>query len=235
MLDGKAILVVDDEPDLREILSDEFRHAGAIVHEAANGQEALRQSASQHFDVIVTDLRMPGGDGFSLARALKARNTISPILVLMTGFADLTAEEAFDVGVEAFLTKPFHLDAIRENIERLLTPSVQRWSGRGPSDLRPLDPPPVALVGQESLSYLGRGGMFWPGSVLQVRVGEEVSFTAGPELSGTGVVRWVRPSSEAGRGCGLGLEFLSLEETSRKWVAAQIEMRQPIAFLPRGF
>jgi CheY-like chemotaxis protein len=236
MLQGKSILVVDDEPDLREILCDEFQLEGARVSNAPNGQEALKQVQSGFFDIVVSDLRMPGGDGVTLAKALKARSSMSPLVVLMTGFADLTAEEAYEIGAEGFLTKPFHLDSVRDNLSRLLTPSADRWA------LTPLKMPAKSvtekfetLSSHPLLSFLGRGGMFWPGERLPVRVGDEVSFSAGSQLSGVAIVRWVRSSPQAGRGPGMGLEFLSLAPESLKWVLEQQRAHQPLTFLPRGF
>lgn len=236
MLQGKAILVVDDEPDLREILCDEFQLEGAEVNNAPNGQEALKKVEANPPDIVVSDLRMPGGDGVTLAKELKNRNALSPLVVLMTGFADLTAEEAYEIGAEGFMTKPFHLESVRENLSRLLMPSRERWAQP------PFKVPGKAVtenqetfLSQAPASYLARGGMFWPGERLPVRVGEEVSFEAGDHLKGTAVVRWVRSSGQNGRGPGMGLEFLSLAPQSLNWVEEQIQQMKPVAFLPRGF
>ncbi|MFN7728103.1 MAG: response regulator [Bdellovibrio sp.] len=236
MLQGKSILVVDDEPDLREILCDEFELEGARVSNASNGQEALKQVQAGSFDVVVSDLRMPGGDGVTLTRALKARSSRSPVVVLMTGFADFTAEEAYEIGAEGFLTKPFHLDSVRERLCRLLTPSVDRWTPVLPQvPAKTVTEKFETFGSQPLLSFLGRGGMFWPGERLQLRLGDEVSFLAGSQLSGVAVVRWARSSPQAGRGSGVGLEFLSLGPESLKWVLEQQQAHQPVPFLPRGF
>ncbi|MBX2994609.1 MAG: response regulator [Bdellovibrionaceae bacterium] len=236
MLQGKAILVVDDEPDLREILCDEFQLEGAEVNNAPNGQEALKKVEANPPDIVVSDLRMPGGDGVTLAKELKNRNAVSPLVVLMTGFADLTAEEAYEIGAEGFMTKPFHLESVRENLSRLLMPSRERWAQtpfKAPA--KTVSESADTFRAQPASSYLARGGMFWPGERLPVRVGDEVSFDAGHHLKGTAIVRWVRSSGQNGRGPGMGLEFMSLAPESLIWVEEQLLDLKPVAFLPRGF
>jgi CheY-like chemotaxis protein len=168
MLERKAILVVDDEPDLREILSDEFSLSGAQVDVASNGCEALRKARSRAFDAVISDLRMPGGDGIELAKALKAQPN-SPVLILMTGFADLSGEEAYEIGAEGFLTKPFHLEAVHEVLGRLLTPAFERWARPAAEPSRVLEASPALYAEQPTSSYLGRGGFFFSGERLVTR------------------------------------------------------------------
>lgn len=235
MLDGKSILVVDDEPDLREILSDEFSLDGAKVSEAPNGKEALKKCEAEAFDVVVSDLRMPGGDGVVLARELKARHSEKPLVFLMTGFADLTAEEAYEIGVEGFFSKPFHLETVRQNVTRLMLPRSSRWEVAVATPAKQIDVPRSVLEAHPTAAYLGRGGIFLPGEKPQLRMGDEVRFVSGTELSGVGVVRWVRSAPQGGRGPGFGIEFLYLEPESRKWVLQQIESSTFSAYLPRGF
>ena len=60
------ILVVDDEPDLRELLADEFEYAGHKPFLASNGKEAYDLCTNEEFDAVISDVRMPGGDGIEL-------------------------------------------------------------------------------------------------------------------------------------------------------------------------
>lgn len=129
MFKGKKVLVVDDEPDLREILRDEFVLGGADVMEAANGLDALKIMEAEDFDLLVSDIRMPGGDGFSLAKAVKAKNPHRPAVVLITGFADVSEQEAKAVGVEAYYQKPFSLELFRQNVQRILSVLDSRQPG----------------------------------------------------------------------------------------------------------
>ena len=120
MFQGKVILVVDDKADLREILREELSYEGAVVIEASNGVEALRKDKDRPVDVILSDIRMPGGDGGTLAREVRALFSSYPILILIAGFADLQIQEAFSIGADGYLTKPFQLEKAKNEIARHL-------------------------------------------------------------------------------------------------------------------
>ena len=76
-----TILVVDDERNLRETVSYSLRRDGFVVHEAAEGAEALRLARSFHLDAVVLDVMLPGMDGLEVCRALRAHSAV-PILLL---------------------------------------------------------------------------------------------------------------------------------------------------------
>jgi CheY-like chemotaxis protein len=71
-LDGLRVLVVDDEPDAREFLSVGLGHCGARVTTASSAREALEAMAGEKFDVLVSDIGMPGEDGYELIRRVRA-------------------------------------------------------------------------------------------------------------------------------------------------------------------
>ena len=73
VLKGKRLLIVDDEPDLREMLEFEFEMSGASVETAMNGRDALEKFKHQAFDLIISDIRMPGGDGVELIKNLPVK------------------------------------------------------------------------------------------------------------------------------------------------------------------
>jgi two-component system, NtrC family, response regulator PilR len=122
------ILVVDDEQSMREFLSICLRRAGHEVAVAQSGGEALERLRAEPFDVVVTDLQMPGGmDGLGLLRAIKqsqpeppnARR--DPEVILVTAFATTdTAVAAMKQGAYDYLTKPFQVDEINAVIGRAL-------------------------------------------------------------------------------------------------------------------
>jgi CheY-like chemotaxis protein len=107
MFEGKKILVVDDEPDLREITAFEFEHKGAQVVTAEGGYEALEIVKTGGIDLIVSDVRMPEGSGEELLDSLNGENLLgsSPI-ILVTGFADISREEALRKGALELFYKP---------------------------------------------------------------------------------------------------------------------------------
>jgi len=124
------ILLVDDEPALRELLRATFEGADVSVDEASSGQEAEERIRRRRPDVIVLDLRMPGMDGTELCKRLQADpKTRSIPIVLLTGAAPEEARRAQRAGATALVRKPFSpLD---------LLAVVQRVAGKTPVPRRP--------------------------------------------------------------------------------------------------
>lgn len=106
---AKRLLVIDDEVHLLEAVAAILRRMGYEVATARSGQEALIRLAENLPDLIVSDIRMPGIDGYALARHLRtsSRTDLVPIVFLtaLGGAADRIA--GFRTGVDAYLTKPF--------------------------------------------------------------------------------------------------------------------------------
>jgi two-component system alkaline phosphatase synthesis response regulator PhoP len=99
-------------------VSKTLQRVGYVVHEAANGEEALEMVSSQEYDVVLTDIRMPGIDGVELLRRIKENSTDS-IVILMTGYASLgTAVEALRLGAHDYLIKPSSSADIRQSVAR---------------------------------------------------------------------------------------------------------------------
>lgn len=119
--EGKTVLIVDDEQEIRELLKDEFEYYGAVVLEAANGKIAAEILEKQPSDFVVTDIRMPGGDGIELLRTIKARTQSIPVLV-MSAFSDISKNEANQLGADAFFSKPFNLEKLRTTALGLISP-----------------------------------------------------------------------------------------------------------------
>jgi DNA-binding NtrC family response regulator len=105
-LEGATVLVVDDEPDLREVFSAWLEQAGCQVLTAANGAEALQVLDARRIDALVSDIRMPVMDGIALVRAIYERKLAVPSIILVSGFGTLWPVEALGHGVYTFLDKP---------------------------------------------------------------------------------------------------------------------------------
>lgn len=121
LLAGKKVLVVDDEADLREIISEDFQLLGADVSTAENGQAAYELAMKIHPDAIVSDIRMPGGDGIELLKRIRSSVLKKqPRVILITGFADVTMEQAKEMGAQGMLPKPFNLRQLRELVVNTL-------------------------------------------------------------------------------------------------------------------
>src|SRR3954454_5837913 len=109
----KHLLLVDDETALREAIAERLADNGFLVEQAASGEQALERLAAFAFDILITDLRLPGGDGRQvLDGALERYPDI--IAIVITGFGTVKdAVDAIKQGAADFITKPFQFDALR--------------------------------------------------------------------------------------------------------------------------
>ncbi len=108
----KSLLLVDDEPLIRESLARELVSTTLAVTVAASGEEAVARLGREWFDVVVSDLVMPGMDGFQVLKAAKGKDTAIAV-ILLTGFGDMdTAIDALRLGADDFLRKPCEVDEL---------------------------------------------------------------------------------------------------------------------------
>jgi DNA-binding NtrC family response regulator len=115
-----SILVVDDEPAIQDILTWSLEAEGYNVATAASGEEALTRFAEQDFDVIVTDIVMPGLNGLDLLERSRVLNPRASVIV-MTAYAALeTAITALRRGASDYLEKPFSVEVLKQRVQRLL-------------------------------------------------------------------------------------------------------------------
>jgi DNA-binding NtrC family response regulator len=112
------ILVVDDEPSMRRILASNLRQDGHEISEASGVEEAQRSLAGNSFDVVVTDQKMPDGEGLTvLAAAHEADATLSVVFLTAVASIEL-AVESMRHGAFDFLTKPFEPEVVRATVRR---------------------------------------------------------------------------------------------------------------------
>ena len=110
LLQNKTLLIVDDEPDLRGILSSELEYLGAKVYQAENVTAAKLIIDQHHIDLVISDIRMPGETGIDLLNYIKSKSSDGPPVILITGFADISNQSAIEKGAAALLSKPFLLE-----------------------------------------------------------------------------------------------------------------------------
>ena len=116
----RKLLIVDDEKSMREFLAIVLRKEGYYVAAAADGEEALRLIEHEIFDLVMSDVRMPGMDGLSLLKAIKQ---ISPrtVVLMVTAYASTeSAVDAMRSGAYDYLTKPFQIDEVKLLIKKSL-------------------------------------------------------------------------------------------------------------------
>jgi len=115
-----AVLVVDDEPVIRDTLSEFLQQEGYAVAVAGTGEEALALAAARPFDLALCDINLPGLDGIEVLEQLRAAHS-DTFVILITAYGTVeTAVEAFQKGASDYLIKPILLHEVHEKIRRLL-------------------------------------------------------------------------------------------------------------------
>jgi DNA-binding NtrC family response regulator len=125
-----SILVAEDETTLRKNICEALEEEGYHVQQAPGGNDALKLVEGADFDVVLTDLRMPGIDGLSV---LKHVREVSPqtLVVIMTAFASVdTALEALRLGVQDYILKPVALDDVLAKVNRLMEQRNLLWENQ---------------------------------------------------------------------------------------------------------
>ncbi|WP_298461715.1 response regulator transcription factor [uncultured Cellulomonas sp.] len=123
------LVVVDDEPHIRELLATSLRFAGFEVHAAGDGNAAMRLAREVHPDLLVLDVMLPDMDGFTVTRRLRDTGVHVPVLFLTA--RDETADKVagLTVGGDDYVTKPFSLEEVVARIRAVL----RRTQGERPS------------------------------------------------------------------------------------------------------
>jgi two-component system, OmpR family, response regulator len=114
------LLVVDDEPNIVELLSASLRYAGFDVATATSGAEALDVARRFRPDLLVLDVMMPGMDGFSLVRRLRGDGVRSPVLFLTARDSTEDKITGLTLGGDDYVTKPFSLEEVIARIRAVL-------------------------------------------------------------------------------------------------------------------
>jgi len=118
-----SILIVDDEPKICQFLEVFLTREGFRAGSVRSAAEALATLEKDRYDLVITDLKMPGMDGFELVRRLKSLRRDLPV-VMITGYATVeTAVQALRHGVDDYITKPFNIEELRKVIARTLRAS----------------------------------------------------------------------------------------------------------------
>jgi len=136
------MIVADDDPDARVNVVHAMRNTGVEVHQAENGEEAIRiireaREAGNPYDLILLDWRMPGLDGMETARLIRKNYPVKIPILFFTGYdwSDIE-EEAREIGISHFLPKPFFMSTFKEAIRKVMTDhKAQNTAPKGESVL----------------------------------------------------------------------------------------------------
>jgi CheY-like chemotaxis protein len=218
------ILLVDDEPEILEILGDELTDYGHHTTLAHSGDEAYALVQSQSYDLIISDIQMSPGDGTSLLKRVRSDHPTQPILVFMSGHSQLSMQDAIRLGAEGILEKPFDRKKLHGFLA-LITERLQRTNQRR-FDRIEVDLPILIAIKNYSLALEGKvkniskAGVYIqvPEGVLnqaQVQRMDDVTYEvktstdpSAAAIRGQGQVRWIQSDS------GFGIEFTRIENDS---------------------
>ncbi len=242
LIKGKVILIVDDEPDLRELLRFEFEMYDCVCLEAENGIKAfdIIKANNPPVDVVISDVRMPKGDGVGLLENIRKMFTEKPAVFFVTGFADISKEEAYAKGVNGMFGKPYNIDFIVEEVKKSQLPGEKKW--------RRSERLAVSIVGEfqsaqnekmaGNVLNIGQGGMFMSMTQNFPKIGDVFGFNLmldkenNKSLQGKGIVRWVRDLKENDLEPGIGIEFTELSNESMALVDETIKKSKTKSFIP---
>jgi len=119
-MNTKSILVVDDEPSMRIALSESLESCGYTVELSENGADALEKVQGGNFEVVITDMRMPGMSGMEVLRGIKKFSPRIPVIVITAYGTVNTAVEAMKEGAADFIMKPFSVNHLESLVKKVL-------------------------------------------------------------------------------------------------------------------
>lgn len=120
MFKNKSILIIDDSQSIRTFLRISFESHRAVFHEAGTGREGLRLAGEHQPDLVVLDLGLPDMYGLEVLPLLKELDSPPSVLVLTVRKEREVKELAFSLGADAYLTKPFMVEDLIEQVGNLL-------------------------------------------------------------------------------------------------------------------
>ena len=114
------VLLVEDEPRLSATLSMGLRAEGFAVVAVGTGVEGLHEAVTNSFDVVILDIMLPGHSGYEVLRRMRAQNVWTPVLMLTAKDGEYDETDAFDLGADDYLTKPFSFRVLLARLRALV-------------------------------------------------------------------------------------------------------------------
>jgi DNA-binding response OmpR family regulator len=123
---NKRILVIEDDREMRSLLKDFIEDEGYEVDSVEDGSEAFRKLARETFDLMITDIRMPGLSGLEILPGLKKLLPQAPIIVITAFGSEEVYRRVLERGANAYLEKPIHLEELRILIQKMISPEERK-------------------------------------------------------------------------------------------------------------
>jgi two-component system, OmpR family, response regulator len=129
-----SVLVVDDEPNIRELVQVALQFHGCSVTTAATGKDALRQIEADHPDLIVLDVMLPDLDGFEVVRRLRAAGNEVPVIFLTARDTSTDTVTGLALGGDDYVTKPFSVESLVARVRAVLRRASRTAPGETSQD-----------------------------------------------------------------------------------------------------
>ena len=113
------LLLVEDERPLAAALGDALREAGWVVDHADDGRDALRMGVVGQYDVVVLDIMLPGMNGYDVLKHLRGQKVWTPVLMLTAKDGEFDQTDAFELGADDYVTKPFSTPVLLARLQAL--------------------------------------------------------------------------------------------------------------------
>jgi DNA-binding NtrC family response regulator len=120
------ILIIEDDREMRSLLEDFLKDEGYKTDSANNGSEAFGKLAREPFDLVITDIRMPGLSGFDVLSAVKKFQLELPVIVITAFGGEEVYRRSMARGAEGYLEKPIHFHKLKSLIQELVSPKERR-------------------------------------------------------------------------------------------------------------
>ena len=114
----RSVLIIDDEPLMRLSMLDALKAEGYQVQEASNGEDGIQKIKASRYDLVITDLRMPGSDGLQVVRVCRECSAETEVIVITAHGSVDTAVQAMKLGAHDYVTKPFPMDELLMTVDR---------------------------------------------------------------------------------------------------------------------
>ena len=118
---GKKILIVEDDEAMRSLLKDFLDEEGFGTESVSNGSDALKKLMDQPFDLIITDIQMPGLTGLDILPGIKKLQPEAPVIVITAFGSDELYRRSFEKGATGYLEKPIHINKLRTLIHEMVS------------------------------------------------------------------------------------------------------------------
>jgi CheY-like chemotaxis protein len=205
---------------------------------AENGEKAFHEAQINSYQLIISDIRMPIWDGARFLQEIRKISAASPPFVFMTGFADISPQDAYAMGADAYVGKPFDPDYLSGIIDRLLLPLPEQLFQTIEEKVD------HKIFGNPESISIGRRGFFLCGLIdpKKLKVGELVAFDLQcdgcslpyTKMKGLGRVRWTMAEGNETLSAGCGVEILRLEEPSPDVLIRFAIDNRIIPVIPKG-